>query len=133
MRYGKMRNQLVRCIGSLHTATAAERQKMLEDFTNEGSLEDSDESPSGNYGYYETAFKVDTYKQVHDSIVTLFQCATVEELTEIMYVFAEAFSDPPEPESSLDESMPDETASQRQLRHQSSERGEVSDPDEWAR
>ena len=53
MRYGKMRNQLLRCIGSLHTATAAERQKMLEDFSNEGSLEDSDESPSGNYGYYE--------------------------------------------------------------------------------
>ena len=77
----------------------------------------TDESPSSGYGQYETAFKVDTYKQVHhDSIVKLLECGTMDELTEILEVFAEAFSTPPPQESSSDESMPGETTSQRFLR-----------------
>ena len=71
------------------------------------------------------AFKVDTYRQVHRE-------GTVVELTEILEVFAEAFGTPPPQESSSDESMPEETASQRLARYRNASQGEISDPDEWA-
>ena len=95
MRYGQIRNRLVRCIGSLHMATSRDRQRMMDELTNNGSLTDSDDSPSAGYGQYEMAFKVDTYRQVHRSLVNLLECGRVEELTEILEVFAEAFSTPP--------------------------------------
>ena len=123
----------MRCIGTLNIANARDRQKMMNELKNEQALEDSDESPSNGYGQYELAFKVETYKQIHDALVKLLECATLDQIKELMEVFAEAFSEPPIQESSSsDESMPGETASQRLLRYQNSAQCEVSDPDEWA-
>ena len=130
MRYSQIRNRLVRCIGSLHMATAQDRKQMMDGLTGDGNLTDSDDSPSNGYGY-EAAFKVETYKQMHNSLVTLLECGTLDELTEILEVFAEAFSAPPEHGSS-DESMPEETGSARLTWYRNAEQCEVSDPDEWA-
>ena len=113
-------------------ATARDRKQMMDDLTGDGNLTDSDDSPSNGYGYYETAFKVETYKQMHNSLVTLLECGTLDGLTEILEVFAEAFSAPPEHESSPDESMPEETRSARLNWYRNAEQSEVSDPDEWA-
>ena len=133
MRYGQMRNRLVRCIGTLHVANARDRQKMMRELKDEQTLEDSDDSPSNGYGVHETAFKVETYKQIHDALVKLMECATMDQVKELMDVFAEAFAEPPPDDSSSDESMDAaETASQRLLRYQNAEQAEVSDPDEWA-
>ena len=124
MRYIQIRKRLVRCIGSLHMATARDRKQMMDDLTGDGNLTDSDDSPSNGCGYYETAFKVETYKQIHNSLVTLLECRTLDELTEISEVFAEAFS-APEHESSSDESMPEETRSARLNRYRNAEQCEV--------
>ena len=135
MRYGQIRNRLMRCVGSLHQASASDRQQMMDDLTGDGSLSDSDDSPSNGYGHYETALKVDTYKDVHGCLVRLMELATLEEVVSMMHIFAEAFSvPPPDPPggSSSGESMPEETTSQRLARYRDASQAEVSDPHEWA-
>ena len=82
----------MRCVGSLHEASASDRQAMMDDLTGDGSLSDSDESPSNGYGHYETAFKVDTYKEIYGCLVRLMEVATLEEITSLMQISQEAFS-----------------------------------------
>ena len=51
---------------------------------------------------------------------------------ELLRIFAEIFKAPDPEKSDGDESMREETASQRLARYRSSEQSEVSDPDDWA-
>jgi hypothetical protein len=51
---------------------------------------------------------------------------------DLLRTFAEIFEDPEVPEPDSDESMREETRSERLRRYQNAEQGEVSDPDAWA-
>ena len=120
------------CIGSLHEASEMDRRTMMMDLTGDGSLSDSDESPTSGFGECETALMVDTHKDIHGCLVRLMELGTIEEIKDLIDVFAEAFSTPPPDPESSDESMPEETRSQRLRRYQNSTQAEISDPDEWA-
>ena len=51
---------------------------------------------------------------------------------DILHTFAEIFKTPEDPDADSDESMREETRSERMRRYQNAEQGEVSDPDAWA-
>jgi len=56
----------------------------------------------------------------------------VEVIVDLLCTFAEIFKDPEVPDPDSDESMREETRSERLRRYQNAEQGEVSDPDAWA-
>ena len=51
---------------------------------------------------------------------------------DLLRTFAEIFKEPEAAEADSDESMREETRSERMTRYQNAEQAEVSDPDAWA-
>ena len=87
MRYGQIRNRLMRCFGTLHEASQADRQTMMMDLTGDGALSDSDESPTTGFGEHETALMVDSHKDIHNCLVRLMELGTTDEIKDLMDVF----------------------------------------------
>ena len=128
-----MRIWLQNCISHLHEATAEDGSNMWNALTGDSELSESDGSPSYELGRDERAVLVQSHGEIYRCLVKLLELEKVETTVNLLNVFADAFKTPePPPPESDDESMPEETQSERLRRYQNSEQCEVSDPDEWA-
>ena len=133
MKYNQMRIWLQNCISHLHEATAEDRSKMWNALTGDSELSESDGSPSFELGRDERALLVQSHGEIYRCLVKLLELEKIETNMNLLNVFADAFKTPdPPPQESEDESMAQETQSERLRRYQNSEQCEVSDPDEWA-
>ena len=133
MKYNQMRISLQNCISHLHEATAEDRSKMWNALTVDSELSESDGSPSYELGRDERALLVQSHGEIYRCLVKLLELEKIETNMNLLNVFADAFKTPdPPPQESEDESMAQETQSERLRRYQNSEQCEVSDPDEWA-
>ena len=73
-----------------------------------------------------------TSHEVDRCIVRLLELQRVEVTMDLLRTFAEIFKEPEAAEPDSDESMREETRSEKMRRYQNAEQGEVSDPDAWA-
>ena len=73
-----------------------------------------------------------SHEEIHRCIIRLLELQRVEVTMDLLRTFAETFKAPEVPEPDSDESMREETRSERMRRYQNAEQGEVSDPDAWA-
>jgi hypothetical protein len=116
----------------LPNASLENRQKTLDSLNDEHELSEDDNSPTYNLGQVEGDFLANSHEEVHKCLVRLLELQRGGTTMELLRIFAEVFKAPDPEESDGDESMREETASQRLERCRSSEQCEVSDPDEWA-
>ena len=89
-------------------------------------------SPSYGLGKDERDLLSTSHEEIHRCIVRLLELQRVEVTMDLLRTFAEIFKTPEDPDGDSDESMHEETRSERMRRYQNAEQGEVSDPDAWA-
>ena len=132
MRYQQMQRWLETCLHHLPTASLQDREKTLNSLNEEYDLSEDDNSPSYNLGKDERDLLSTSHEEIHRCIVRLLELQRVEVTMDLLRTFAEIFKDPEVPDPDSDESMREETRSERLRRYQNAEQGEVSDPDAWA-
>ena len=130
MKYQQMQRWLEACLLHLPDASLENRQETLDSLNDAYELSEDDNSPSYNLGKVERDFLANSHEEVHRCLVKLLELQKVETTTELLGIFGEIFRTPVHPDS--DESMHEETQSERLTRYRNSEQCEVSDPDEWA-
>ena len=132
MRYQQMQRWLETCLHHLPTASLQDRERTLNSLSEEHDLSEDDSSPSYRLGKHERDLLPTSHEEVHRCIVRLLELQRVEVTMDLLRTFAEIFKDPEIPDPDSDESMREETRSERLRRYQNAEQGEVSDPDAWA-
>ena len=130
MKYQQMQRWLEACPLHLPEASLENRQKILDSGNDEYELSEDDNSPSYNLGKVERDFLANSHGEVHKCLVRLLELQRVDTTTDLLGIFAEVFRTPDPVDS--DESMLEETRSERLARYRSSEQCEISDPDDWA-
>lgn len=103
----------------------------MESIGDENALSDDDESPTAGMGEDEKNLLINSHGEVHQCLVKGLGLQRIEISIDLLKVFAETLK-APEPPVDSDESMGEETTSQRLHRYRNSEQCEVSDPDECA-
>ena len=127
-----MQRWLETCLHHLPTASSEGREKTLNSLNEEYDLSDDDNSLTYGLGKDEYGLLSTSHEEIHRCIIRLLELQRVEVTMDLLRTFAEIFKAPEVPEPDSDESMREETRSERLRRYQNAEQGEVSDPDAWA-
>jgi hypothetical protein len=130
MKYMQSRTWLLSCVSHCADCSPAERTRMAEVIVDVSNLSDDDESPQHGLGEDETNHALVEADKAFKNIMSLLEYDRFEEVTKLVNQLGGAMREI-KPQSS-DESMPEETQSQKTRRYTQCGQSEASDPDFWA-
>ena len=130
LRYMQSRTWLLSWIGHFADSSPAERLRMIEVIGEVNDLSGDEESPQHGLGEHERYHALIEAHKAFKSIMNLLEHDRFEEVTMLVNQLGGALRDVRPPSSN--ESMEEETLSQRARRYGQCGQSEASDPDFWA-